>query len=100
MDNFARGLSVFVRRSGMSCAEIASRLACDRSNLSLWQSSKTTATIDKVANLLDAGMSLSEVFGEGLAKKILLREGINGPTDAEKAAIVRDGLRALLDSMQ
>lgn len=84
----------------MSCAEIAEKLACDRSNLSLWQSSKTTATIDKVANLLDAGMSLSEAFGEGLAKKILSRESMSGPTDAEKAAIVRDGLKLLLDSIR
>lgn len=100
---FSAGLAAYAARTRKSQAEIAATAGVVQSNVSHWMAAKTMPSLQVVANLLAAGMSLREALGDELAAKILERERGTlqaGKAPEDPAAVVRSGLQALLDGLR
>lgn len=100
---FSAGLAAYALRERRSQADLAATAGVVQSNVSHWLAARSTPSFSAVANLLAAGMSLREAFGDELAAQILERERGTlqaGKAPEDPAAVVRSGLQALLDGLR
>lgn len=68
---FIQGLSSFKNRTKMTQDALASIMGVNRTDVSKILSGERGVKISNVSRLLDNGMTLSEVFGDDLTKKLL-----------------------------
>lgn len=86
------GFAKFKARTGLSNNEIADRLHCSASSVSLYCQGKTSITYETATVLLQMGMKISELFGDEIAEK-------NFPETVQtddSAKLVYEGLQKLL----
>lgn len=86
------GFAKFKARTGLSNNEIADRLHCSASSVSLYCQGKTSITYETATILLQMGMKISELFGDEIAAK-------NFPETVQtddSAKLVYEGLQKLL----
>lgn len=85
------GFAKFKARTGFNNNEIADRLNCSASSVSLYCQGKTSITYETATILLQMGMKISELFGDEIAEKNFPEQ----QTD-DSAKLVYEGLQKLL----
>lgn len=91
------GFASFKARTGYNNNDVAERIGCSPSSVSLYCSGKTSITYETATILLQMGMKVSELFGPGIANKV------GEPKPIEKddpAKIVVEGLRKILGNIK
>lgn len=68
---FSSGLSNFMDRKGYKSKEIAKILGITDASASTMANGKTLPRFEKVYTLVEKGMTLEEIFGADLAKKLM-----------------------------
>lgn len=61
----------FMKRMRMNQAGLAKKLNCSQPLVSSWISGSGQPTYDKIAKLIDLGITLDELFGPERARKLL-----------------------------
>lgn len=87
------GFTAFKQRTGLNNNDIAEKLGCSPSSVSLYCSGKTNLTYDTVYAFLEMGVRIRELFGDKIAAIVAKEYGIEA-ADSEK--IVFDGLWRIL----
>lgn len=98
--NLIKGLKEFKERKRLSNADLSRLLGVSDSMISQYLSGKSGMSLEVLAALLRAGMSLEEAFDEETAaaiKKIIFPEFSN-PEDPLQ--VVMEGLRRMLEQMK
>jgi transcriptional regulator with XRE-family HTH domain len=62
----------FLGRSGMIFEDLAKKIDCSTGLIGMWTSGKSFASFDKCLKLLELGMTVEEMLGTELFKKIAL----------------------------
>lgn len=87
------GFSSFKARTGFNNNDIAEKLGCSPSSVSLYCSGKTSITYETASGLLQMGMKMSELFGQEIADKVGEQKLIEKD---DPAKIVMEGLKKIL----
>lgn len=99
---FSKGFSEFLKRNGFTLEYVGSLLGCSKANVSNIRNGKTAPSFENLLILVEHGMTLEEVFGPELARRIASPPPTRPPvpeTPLEKARYVRAGLRELLEQL-
>ena len=86
---FSSGLSKFMDRKGYKSKEIAKILGITDASASTMANGKTLPRFEKVYTLIENGMSIDEIFGADLAKKLMDSYKIEG-ADVENIDIFKE----------
>jgi len=62
-------ISCFLARKSLTHAELAEKLECSTSLVSVWASTDQTPSFDKCLKLIELGMTFEEMFGTELTGK-------------------------------
>lgn len=97
---FSRGFSEFLKRNGFTLEYVGSLLGCSKANVSNIRNGKTAPSFENLMILVENGMTLDEIFGPELARKLVSQSRPSKPpvpeSPLEKARFVRAGLKELL----
>lgn len=99
---FCEGLTKFLKRKGFTLENMGNILGCSRVNVHNLRVGKIAPSFGIVCGLLEHGMTLEEMFGPELARRIASPAPSRPPvpeTPLEKARYVRAGLRELLEQL-
>lgn len=62
----------FLKRVRMTQYDLAEKLGCNQSLVAAWATGSGLPTFDKICQLIDLGISPTELFGEERAQKLLV----------------------------
>ncbi len=94
---FSKGFSSFLKRNSFTLEHVGNLLGCSKANVSNIRNGKTSPSFENVLTLVENGMTLEEVFGKELSKKMLASARQPSPgSPLERAQYVRAGLKDLL----
>lgn len=97
---FCEGLTNFMARNSFTLENVGDMLGCSRVNIHNLRKGRIAPTFGIVCGLLEHGMTLEEMFGPELARKLVSQSQPSKPpipeSPLEKARFVRAGLKELL----
>lgn len=70
IDAFCTGFNAYLVRSRQTSKELAKKISCSEANVSKWKKFKGLPSLEVVFELIKNGMTLQEIFGKDIAKKL------------------------------
>lgn len=103
--SFAAGLERFMARRRYTMSALAKDTGMSTANVHLLAHGRTLPSLDKVASLIEAGMTAEEVFGKELADRLarnarVVEAANEAPRREEPYEIVESGLAAILERLR
>lgn len=98
--NIIDGISSFMARKNLNNKQVAELLGCSDSTVSLYLSGKSGISLEKLAALLRAGMTLEEAFDEETAEAIKRNMAPGMSNTGDPLQVVVAGLRQILEQVK